>query len=104
MRSFFLVEPGKKFSWMLFCKTREMLFDSRIIPRGSMSMGPVIFKIFSTVDRFMAINRSGLISSPFSRNQRTVLALVGKLGSQLASRSLYQPWPKACWMGVGGLT
>ena len=56
------------------------------------------------VERLMAIKTSGLISLPFSKNQRMVLALVGKSGSQLASRNLYQPWPKACWMGAGGST
>lgn len=76
---------------MLFCKTREMLLDSKVIPKGSIAMGPVILRILSIVERFMAINTSGLISLPFSKNQRIVLALVGKFGSQLASRNLYQP-------------
>jgi len=68
-----------------------MLSEVMAVFRLGAVVGPVIFKSFSTVERLMAIRMSGLISLPFCMNQRMVLALVGKFGSQFESRNLYQP-------------
>ncbi|KKT29017.1 MAG: hypothetical protein UW16_C0038G0003 [Microgenomates group bacterium GW2011_GWC1_44_10] len=56
------------------------------------------------VERLTMARMSGLISLPFSKNQRMFCAAVGKSGSQSALASSQVPWPKACWMGVGGVT
>ena len=43
------------------------------------------------VDRGKVMMLSGIVSLPLSRNQRMVVVVVGKLGSQSESRSLNQP-------------
>lgn len=68
------------------------------------SMGPVMSRISSMVERGRVMRRSGEISLPLSKNQRMVVAAVGKSGSQSESRRRNQPWRKACWMGSGGST
>jgi len=57
---------------------------------------PTTSKIFLMVVRFSNTRISGLISLPFSMNQRSVLAEVGKSGSQSALANSQVPWPKAC--------
>ena len=56
------------------------------------------------VDRPNVIRTSGFSSFPLVRNQRMVVAEVGKSGSQSASLSLNQPCLKASWIGGGGST
>ena len=58
-------------------------------------------KKFLMVERLRTARMSGFVSLPFSKNQRMVVAVVGKLGSQSALASSQVPWPKACWMGSG---
>lgn len=43
------------------------------------------------VERGRVMMLSGMISLPLSKNQRIVVVVVGKLGSQSESRSLNQP-------------
>ena len=52
----------------------------------------------------MIVRMSGLISLPFSKNQRILVAEVGKSGSQSALASSQVPWPNACCIGSGGVT
>ena len=52
---------------------------------------PTTARTFLMVERFKMAKMSGLISRPFSKNQRMVLAELGKSGSQSALASSQVP-------------
>lgn len=73
-----------------------MFSGVKVIPFSEIGNEPKMPRIFLMVLRFIIPKMSGFVSLPFSKNQRIVVAVVGKFGSKSALASSQVPWLKAC--------